>query len=480
MHISKFKLWPSLFIWLLSAQTLLAKESFSEKIVEQAKKSVVTIQVTASFSAYGQTGQWMGTGCVVDKKRGYLLTNRHVIGDAVIGNYKVTFFNGIQQEAKVIYYDPWLDYGFLKVEPAAIPQEVTEISFSRHNPVIDQPIFMVGNNEGYSFSLHTGVVADLYDIVGIMPQQAIKLNLNSRGGSSGSPIFDKNGYAIALNYAGDNTFAFAIHPEYLRYALAAIQKGSHPIRKQIGAIVKSAAIGDLVQYNRLPPLVQKKYIKTFPGGATRVIQVDYVLPHSPSAGLLFPGDLIWSVDGRQIGPNLISLDMAMNKTTKNYVQLTIFRNGQWHDIKVGLYDLDAHKITTMVYFGGAMFFEMDDYCAKINTIPAKSLSFIKTDTTHIFNNITSSKIKNNFNIKILCLDEKPVTDLKGLIGIIPLLSAKKYFTIDYIDWSPFYAFSQMHLGPRECKGYVEYRAYIPKPRLFIWDETDHQWKSQPI
>lgn len=236
----------------------------------------------------------------------------------------------------------------------------------------------------------------------------------------------------------------------------------------------------MVQYNRLPPLVQKKYIKTFPGGATRVIQVDYVLPHSPSSGLLFPGDLIWSVDGRQIGPNLISLDMAMNKTTKNYVQLTIFRKGQWHDIKVGLYDLDAHKITTMVYFGGAMFFEMDDYCAKINTIPAKSLSFIKTDTTHIFNNIRSSKIQNNFNIKILCLDEKPVTDLKGLIEIIPLLSARKYFTIDYVDWSPFYAFSQMYLGPRECKGYVEYRAYIPKPRLFIWDETDHQWKSQPI
>lgn len=54
--------------------------------------------------------------------------------------------------------------------------------------MIDQPIFMAGNNEGHGFSLHTGVVADLYEITGNMPQQSIKLSLNTKGGSSGSSV----------------------------------------------------------------------------------------------------------------------------------------------------------------------------------------------------------------------------------------------------------------------------------------------------
>lgn len=460
---------------------LLAGEPFSERVIEHAKKSVVTINVNASFSAYKQRSKWSGTGCVVDKQNGYILTNQHIIGAAVVGSYKITFFNGIQQEAHLIYYDPWLDYGFLQVVPALIPKEVTETTFSRHNPVMDQPIFIVGNNEGHSFSLHTGVVADLYEIKDSMPQQSINLSLNTKGGSSGSPIFNKNGQAVGLNYGGNHTFGFAIHPEYIRYALSAIRQGKVPIRKQVGVITKSTPIKDVVRYDGLPASVQQQYIKTFSNGATSVIEVDYLLPDSPAFGLLFPGDVIWAINGSQIGPNLVAFDMAMNQSTKDHVVLTILRMGQWHDIKVGLYDLELHKIKKMVHFGGAIFFEMDDYTAKISGIPAKSLTFVKVDTNHIFNNVAPYRIKNDFRLKVLSFNKKPIADLETFVSMVPSLIAKKYFTIEYTDFSPFHAFcAALHLGPRPSRAYVEYGTHLPQPRSFIWEETHHRWVSSPI
>ncbi|AXI24307.1 Heat shock protease [Cardinium endosymbiont of Sogatella furcifera] len=474
----KSKCWILFFTLLLHTPMLLAKEVFSEKVIEHAKKSVVTIDVNAAFAAYGEGSKWSGTGCVVDKQHGYILTNQHVIGDAVVGSYKATFFNGIQQEAHLIYYDPWLDYGFVKVSPTVIPKEVTETTFSSHNPVIDQPIFIVGNNEGYSFSLHTGVVADLYGVTGAMPQQSIKLSLNTKGGSSGSPIFNKNGQAVGLNYAGNRTFGFAIHPEYIRYALSAIRQGNSPIRKQVGVITKSTPIKDVVQYDGLS--TQQQYIKTFPNGATSVITVHHVLVGSPAAALLFPGDVIWAINGHPIGPNLVAFYMAMNKTTKDSVLLTIFRMGQWHDIKIGLYDLEAHKITKMVHFGGALFFEMDDYCAKLNHLSPKSLTFVHVDANHMFHNVAPNRV-GEFRLKVLSFNKKSVADLQALVAVIPSLISKKYFTIEYTDLSPCHLFgSALHLGPRPSRAYVAYDTHLSQPRSFIWDEASHQWISSPI
>ncbi len=481
MNFLKPKCWVMLFAFLCHAPMLFAKEAFSEKCIEQAKKSVVTISVNASFAAYGKGSKWNGTGCVVDKKNGYILTNQHVIGAAVVGSYQVTFFNGIQQDAHLVYYDPWLDYGFLQVAPTSIPQEVTETIFSPCNPVMDQPIFIVGNNEGYSFSLHTGVVADLYEIGGAMPQQSIKLSLNTKGGSSGSPIFNRQGQAIALNYAVNQTFGFAIHPEYIRYALSAIRKGKSPVRRQVGVITKAIPIKDLVRYDGLEPSVQQAYIKRFPSGATSIIAVDHLLAGSPAAGLLLPGDVVWAINGQQIGPNLVDFDMAMNKATKDEVVLTIFRMGQWHDIKVGLYDLNLHKITKMVHFGGAIFFEMDDYVAQISGIPDKSLTFFYADANHIFSHVSPDRAKHDFRLKVLSFNAKLVSNLKELVEVIPSLIAKKYFTIEYTDLSPFYAFgTALHLGPRPSKAYVEYAVHIAQPRLFTWDEANHKWINVPI
>ena len=76
-----------------------------------------------------------------------------------------------------------------------------------------------------------------------------------------------------------------------------------------------------------------------------------------------------------VGPNLISLDMAMNKTNKEYVLLTICRNGEWVDLEVPVYNMEDNTIKRMVSFGGTLFFEADDIFSDKTGLPVHKVTF---------------------------------------------------------------------------------------------------------
>jgi S1-C subfamily serine protease len=197
---------------------ILANDQFDNKIIEKTKKAVVTIHGQAALKAYDpMSNSWSGTGFIINKAKGHILTNAHIVGGAIIGTYHLFFHEGSRVDAKVLYYDPWLDYAFLQIDPTQIPADATEIKFGAKDPIMDQPVFIIGNNEGKSFSIHTGTVTGLYEVTGSMPQHSIRLSLNTRGGSSGSPVINQKGEAVALNYGGSDTFGIALHPAYLRY-----------------------------------------------------------------------------------------------------------------------------------------------------------------------------------------------------------------------------------------------------------------------
>ena len=369
-----------------SIQASLGKELFSAKVIEKAKKAVVTIHGSASLKAYDdKSNAWSGTGFIIDKHQGHVLTNAHIVGRAVIGTYHLFFYDGTRADAKLLYYDPWLDYAFLQVDPTTIPHGATEIKFSSKDPVMDQPVFIIGNNEGKSFSTHTGTVTGLYEIAGNLPQHSIRLSLNTRGGSSGSPVMNQQGEAIALHYGGSDTFGIGLHAAYIRYVLGFIAKGKSPIRKHIGVITEIYSLNEAAKYRDFPNDKIQAYNKKFPLSLGNAIQVSRTLPGSPAEGRLMAGDIIWAVNGQEIGPSLVELDLAMNMAEKDSVRLTIFRDGQWQEVDMLLYNLEDHKITQMVSFGGALFFEADDFFSDKTGMPAKTLTFAIAQSSATFN-----------------------------------------------------------------------------------------------
>ena len=243
----------AILLFSLPPSRVLGEGQFKQQMIDKAKKAVVTIHAKASLRAYEASNAWSGTGFVVDKSKGILLTNAHITGMAVIGTYEVAFHNGTRVDAKLLYQDPWLDYAFMQVmDCKSMPEDVTEIKLSTKDPVMNQPILVIGNNEGKSFSIHTGNISSVYEIDGLMPQHSINLSLNTKGGSSGSPILNNKGEAVALNYAGRETFGIGLHPSYIRYALRFIERGKIPVRNHIGAIVEHYSLNEGTRYRNFP------------------------------------------------------------------------------------------------------------------------------------------------------------------------------------------------------------------------------------
>ena len=447
-----------------------ANENFSNKIMEKAKKSVVTIEVKSSLSSdLNQGQQWSGTGSVLCKTKGIILTNAHVSGRAIIGKHDIIFQDGTRTDAKLIYYDPWLDFAFLKVDPKQIPKEVKELSFSKNNPHTNQPIMIIGNNEGKSFSVHTGNVSNIYGITGAMPQHYIKLSLNTKGGSSGSPVFNTKGKVVALNFAGDRTFALAIHPEYIRYAMKFILKNEIPIRKHIGVLTGLYSLSKAVKHRFFPKAKLKEYMVSFPKSNANAIIVKNVLKNSSADEKLKNGDIIWSINGKKIGPNLIDFDMIMNTTKHENINLIIIRDGKQLEFTINLYDLEKNKITTMISFNKSVIFKMDD----VWSARTGAVSGTLTATNNIFK---------NFYFKLLAINLVPMENLYDIIKIIPTLIKEKYYFVDIFSFSPYFLSNfqgSFTIAPIKIKIDLYYDS-LNDPKVYKLNAKSYDWEGSAI
>jgi S1-C subfamily serine protease len=476
-----------LVILLTHASVLLATEPFSQKVIEKTKHAIVTIYGEASLKAYENvSNSWTGTGFIINKRKGYILTNAHLVGGALIGTYYLFFYNGNRADAKVLYYDPWLDYAFLKVDPATIPTDASEIRIATKDPQIDQPVFIIGNNEGKSFSIHTGIITGLYEIAGAMSQHSIRLSLNTKGGSSGSPVVNQRGEAVSLNYGGSDSYGLGLHPGYLRYAIDFVEKDKLPIRQHIGILTDTYSLNDAVKYRKFPVDKLTWYNQKFPAAKGNVIQVTRVLPGSPAEGKLRAGDIIWQVNKNPIALRLIEMDLTMCNTKYMQVCLDVYRDGECHETRIPLYNLEDHKIKRMVSFGGTLFFKVDDAFSEKSGIPAGTLTFCLVQGSNTFNKVYpyfSTPQGRRFVLRLTAFDQTPIVTMEQLIQAIPTFIQKKNFTISYFNHLPYqsaFGNGSYNFGIDYCVADVSYDENTPEPRLFTFDEKGLEWKSNPI
>jgi S1-C subfamily serine protease len=465
-----------------------ACQDFESEVIENTKKCIVVVKNTLSRKAYGaMDGYDEGVGCIVDKPKGIILTTRSIVGHAAIGTYHITFYNGAQADAKLCYYDPWSDCAFLKVLPEDVPDDTTTMTFSNTALEMNQPVFVVSNNEGRGASMHTGNVSSIHEVTGSMPQHAINVSFDTKNSAIGTPIVDAKGQAVGLHYAGSATFGTGLHPTYVHHALSWIRQGKIPVRKHIGAITAMYSLNDGVKYRNFPKEKIKTYVKQFPTALSNAIQVARVLRGTPADGKLLAGDILWAVDGQVIGPNLVTLDMAMNNVHAAQVRLTICRNGEWLDIDIPLYNLEDHKVTQMVNFGGALFFETDDiFSDRVGLLPG-TLTFANTQANTTFANIPHITRGESmyFLLELYTIAGMKINSIEQLVQHIPQLIKRRYFTVDYAQMSlirdPLSELFGARISQRYvCKADVEYDINSPEPILFTFNRDRMEWESTPI
>jgi len=320
-----------------------------------------------------------------------------------------------------------------------------------------------------------------------MPQQTYVVNLNTRGGSSGSPLLNAKGEAIGLNYGGSDTFGLSLKGSYVMHALDAFRKNQLPSRRHIGVLTEVYSLDKANNHRAFPKDVMENYIKTYPDARNKVIIVKALLKDSPAEAFLLPGDIIWQIDGLDVVAELFTLDNAMNLSRSDKVKLTIYREGKKLDLDIPLYDVNKYQIKELVEFAGATVFEADDFVSAKSGMPLGAVSIINIQQGRGLSVVPHFlKLSDNnpptWRMNIKSLDHHPIADLKSLIDILPDVMSKKFITINFMNYQPtFESFNWvMQSAHNNAVVDVTLDALDAKPRIMRFSHETGDWDVEEI
>lgn len=456
------------------------KAEFNSDLIQKVKNSVVSINMNVVESSYHEPGQFYATGFLIDREQGIILTNKHVATISKIASYRVRFFDGKKVIGQFLYSDPWHDFSFLKIDPESIPENVSVLPMSDKKPNLDEIILMVGNNGGDDFSIQSGRISSLNVSLGYFPAECMRISLNSKGGSSGSPIVNDKGEVVAINFAKDDISAFALPIDYIRDAYHVLKEGEIVPRFHNGMQLEYYSLDSAVRNSDLPEDVAEEFSQAHPESFNQILRVQSILPGSPAEKTLEVGDILWSIDGKDIGTSLYKAGKIMNEKGQSSVKIVVYRGKDRLEIETGLYDLQKNIQQRFVKFAGITFYEMDDFIRGLSGASEEGVYATLFYAKRSFS--IGERVSGTFTLaKITKLSGHKINNLDDLIKIIPELVKKQYFTAAYHSFTPTYGYNEIAYVTRaEQIVDAEYSPYQEQPVEYYYDREKKEWTKKMI
>jgi len=140
-----------------------------------------------------------GSGSIIDK-RGYILTNNHVVEKAYKVN--VTLADGTLYEGEVIGTDQENDLAVVKIDPE--DKLLTTVPFGDSEKLkVGQKVLAIGNPFAFERTLTTGIISGLgrplKNDKGIVIRDLIQTDASINPGNSGGPLLNIRGELIGVN-----------------------------------------------------------------------------------------------------------------------------------------------------------------------------------------------------------------------------------------------------------------------------------------
>ncbi|WP_328872453.1 trypsin-like peptidase domain-containing protein [Streptomyces sp. NBC_00287] len=305
-------------------------------VATKALPSTVTIEAESS-SGEGGTG----TGFVFDTE-GHIVTNNHVVADAVDGGkLTATFPNGKKYDAEVVGNAQGYDVAVIKLKNA--PSGLKPLTLGNSDKVaVGDSTIAIGAPFGLSNTVTTGIISAKNRPVASSDgtgsnasyMSALQTDASINPGNSGGPLLDAQGNVIGINSAiqsagnglggtsqsGSIGLGFAIPINQAKVVAQQLIKTGKPVYAKIGASVS---------------------LEEGTGGAKITEQgasgSDAVESGGPAAEAgLKPGDVITKLDDRVIdsGPTLIGEIWTHQPGDK--VKITYERDGKTHTAELTL------------------------------------------------------------------------------------------------------------------------------------------------
>lgn len=157
-----------------------------EQILSEASRYTVKIEVLNEIALNQDTGgSAIGAGFLVDRKRGWIITNAHVATRSP-SILKVAFRGQAALDAERVHVDSAKDFAVLAVNPMEIPSTASEAVLAcdvMPNPGASLVAF--GHPWGMSYTASRGILSGL---AWFYPNQLIQTDAAINNGNSGGPL----------------------------------------------------------------------------------------------------------------------------------------------------------------------------------------------------------------------------------------------------------------------------------------------------
>jgi Do/DeqQ family serine protease len=233
--------------------------------------------------------QSLGSGVIVDARRGYILTNNHVIAKA--DEISVTLRDGRKYKAKLVGTDPASDIAVIHIKA----ENLTAVPLGDSGKLrVGDFVVAIGNPFGLGQTVTSGIVSALgrsgLGIEGY--EDFIQTDASINPGNSGGALVNLQGELVGINTAivgpsgGNVGIGFAIPVSMARQVMDQLIEYGEVRRGQLGVYIQD-----------LTPELAKALGVSQERGAV----VTQVAPGSPAAKAgLKTGDVVVKVDGKPV------------------------------------------------------------------------------------------------------------------------------------------------------------------------------------
>lgn len=157
-----------------------------EAILAEASRYTAKIRIQIAVGLNADTrGDYSGTGFLIDKQRGWFLTNAHVASRSP-SKISLSFKGGDPIPARRVFVDAFMDVAVLAVAPDRIPKSTPVAQLDcKGLPSEGASVFAYGHPWGLDFTASRGIVSG---VSWFPPQRLIQTDASINQGNSGGPL----------------------------------------------------------------------------------------------------------------------------------------------------------------------------------------------------------------------------------------------------------------------------------------------------
>jgi serine protease Do len=272
----------------------------------------------------------LGSGFIVSAD-GYILTNRHVVGDASVVDVKLT--DKREFKGKVVGTDALADVALIKIDADDLPVVVTG------NPQrieVGDWVMAIGSPYGFANTVTSGIVsAKSRSLPGEAYVPFIQTDVPINPGNSGGPLFDLRGRVVAINSmifsktGGYQGLSFAIPIDVALDVKDQLLKTGHVSRGWLG-----------VNLQEVSQALARSFGLEKPDGAL----ISVVDPRGPAAKAgMQAGDVVLAVDGHDVDDSVDLLTTVAKIRPGQKADLLVWRAGHATHMTVAVGELDSNS-----------------------------------------------------------------------------------------------------------------------------------------